>query len=169
MCAKGPSATISSPTVSGVLSLIAGGNTSFRLARRSVYFHSSIRRCGRPSALNLPIASARRALTAALPGSLAATVSNVSKSACSALVFITAMFMSRRLAGVVRVTRFLEFECELLTTGLLNAPVDKHMDFVRHDIVQQTLVVRDDEESAILRTQRVDALRHDPQGVDIKA
>ena len=37
-----------------------GGSASFMRLRRSVYFHASMRRCGRPSALKRPMASSRR-------------------------------------------------------------------------------------------------------------
>jgi hypothetical protein len=72
----------------------AGANASFSSARRSVYFHSSTRRCGRPRAAKMPIARRRASRTAALPGSAPATASKLPVKACSALVRVTAIVMS---------------------------------------------------------------------------
>jgi hypothetical protein len=40
---------------------------------------------------------------------------------------------------------------------------------VGHDVVEQALVVGDDEEGAVGRAQRVDAVGDDPQRVDVEA
>ena len=50
----------------------AGGQRLLERDRRSVYFHSSMRRCGRPSAAKAPMAALRASATARPPGSFAA-------------------------------------------------------------------------------------------------
>ena len=63
----------------------ASGLASRISARRSVYFHSSIRRCGRPSASKRPNAASRSATTLPSPGSVGLADANASASACSAV------------------------------------------------------------------------------------
>ena len=48
-------------------------------------------------------------------------------------------------------------------------PSRKHVDLVGHDVVQQPLVVRDDQDRPVLAPQGVDAVGDDAQGVDVQA
>src|SRR6185369_349092 len=66
----------------------ASGLASRISARKSVYFHSSMRRCGRPLASKRRNASSRSAVTAPLPGSLPRAAVKAALSACSAGVFM---------------------------------------------------------------------------------
>ena len=84
--ASAPSAASISATVTWAGAPTAGGSASFRATRRSVYFHSSMRRCGSPSAAKAPMAALRASATARPPGSFAATASKFRVRACSALV-----------------------------------------------------------------------------------
>ncbi len=66
----------------------ASGLASRISARRSVYFHSSTRRCGRPLVLNCRKASARSVASAPAPGSRPLAAAKLSASAVSAAVLI---------------------------------------------------------------------------------
>ncbi len=79
-----------------------------------------------------------------------------------------ATFILRCLVSVFGVAGLLEFKRQLLTAGLLNAAVGQHMHLVRYDVIQKPLIVRDDEERAILITKRIDALRNDLERVDVE-
>jgi len=43
------------------------------------------------------------------------------------------------------------------------------MHTIRHDVVQESLIVRDDEHGAVRSAQRVHALGHDAYGIDVEA
>jgi len=66
----------------------ASGLASRMAARRSVYFHSSMRRCGSPRISKLRNALSRSAATEPLPGSFCFTAAKVSASVCSAAVLV---------------------------------------------------------------------------------
>src|SRR5262245_16126111 len=139
----------------------AGGSASFSATRRSVYFHSSMRRCGSPSAAKAPIAALRASAIARPPGSWPATASKLRDSACSALVLVAATVMKRlqsagnpRLASSVLsgglalelgVAAFLQFQRQLLAARLLDAALRHHVHPIGHDVVQEPLIVGDDE------------------------
>src|SRR6185436_16614535 len=144
----------------------AGGSASFSATRRSVYFHSSMRRCGSPSAAKAPIAALRASATARPPGSLAATASKLRDSACSALVLVAATVIERLQSAVLSaltraslsgglalelgVAGLFQLERQLLAARLLDAAVRHHVHLVGHDIVQQPLVMGDDEHRPVL-------------------
>jgi hypothetical protein len=46
-----------------------------------------------------------------------------------------------------------QFEGEILVAGADNASVEKHVDKVPHDVIQQALVVRDDELAGSCKTE----------------
>src|SRR3990172_3182543 len=127
------------------------------------------------------MASARARRAAAPPGSLSATSAKCSESAASAFVFITCTviprttsdalatpLVSRRLALVLGIPRPLELDGELLAARFLNPAAGQHVHPVRHDVVQEALVVRDDEHGAVFRPQRIDAVGDDAHGVDVE-
>src|SRR6516225_7182674 len=74
----------------------ASGSASRISARRSVYFHSSTRRLGRPACSKRPKASWRNAAIAPAPGSAHFAAAKCAESALSAAVLIgrTSAFMS---------------------------------------------------------------------------
>src|SRR3981081_1671691 len=156
----------------------ASGLASRISARRSVYFHSSTRRCGSPSFSNRLKASSRNAATAPAPGSARLTAAKFAASAVSARVLIvpasligrTSAFIatSRRFVLVLRVSRGFELQRQRLGPGLHDAALGEHMHHVRDDIIEQTLVVRDDHEGALGRTQPVDAIGHDLERIDVE-
>src|SRR5260221_361329 len=131
----------------------ASGLASRMSARKSVYFHSSTRRCGKPSVSKRRKASSRSAPTAPAPGSARLTAAKFAASAVSAAVLIgrTSAFIatSRRLVLVLRVARGFELQRQRLGPGLHDAALGEHMHHVRDDIIEQTLVVRDDHEGAL--------------------
>src|ERR671937_826778 len=151
----------------------ASGFASRMSARRSVYFHSSTRRCGRPSVSKRRNASSRSTPTVGGPGSARLTAAKLVASAVSAAVLIgrTSAFIasSRHLFLVLRVAGRLEVERQLLVAGLHDAAARKHVHHVRHDVVEQPLVVRDHDEAARGRAQRIDAVGNGLERVDVEA
>src|SRR5712691_3702411 len=153
----------------------ASGFASRISARRSVYFHSSTRRCGRPSASKASNAAARRSAMRQSPGSFARTAANASASAVSAAVFIglisgriTIFAGSGRLGLVFGVAARLQLQRQILAAGLHDPALGEHVHHVGHDVVEQTLVVRDHDRGAVGRTQPVDAVGDDFQCVDVE-
>src|SRR5205807_6595424 len=150
----------------------ASGLASRISARRSVYFHSSTRRCGRPCVSNRRNASSRRTATAAAPGSPRFATAKFSASAISAAVLSrrtsAIISTSRRLVSVLRVAGRFELERKLLAAGLHDAAFREHMHHVGRDIVEQPLVVRDHDKAALGRAQAIDALGHDLERVDVE-
>src|SRR6185369_12134783 len=137
---------------------IASGFASRISARKSVYFHSSMRRCGSPTAENRSNAAAR---IGAAPGSLPFAACHSAASCCSAAFFIrvsSAIFLFRRDGGFLelRVAARLQLVRQLLAAGLHDAALREHVHDVRHDVIEQALIVRDDDEAALRRTQPVD-------------
>src|SRR5712692_1010082 len=151
----------------------ASGFASRMSARRSVYFHSSTRRCGRPSVSKRRKASSRSAATAAAPGSARLTTAKFSASAVSAAVLIgrisAFIATSRRFVPVLRIARGLELERQLLAAGLHDAALGEHVHHVGHDVIEQALIVRDHHEGSIGRAQPVDAVGHDLERIDVEA
>src|SRR4051794_1522173 len=141
-------------------------------ARRSVYFHSSTRRCGSPSLSKRRNASSRNAATDGAPGSARFAMAKIAASAVSAAVLIgrTSTFIatSRRLVTVLGVAGSFEFERQRLVAGFHDAPLRKHVHHVRHDIIEQALVVRDDHEGAVGGAQSVNALGDYLEGIDVE-
>src|SRR5262249_14877369 len=120
----------------------ASGLASRINARRSVYFHSSMRRCGRPLASKRRNASSRSATTAPLPGNLPRVAAKAELSACSAGVFMASHpRTSGRLTLELGIAFGLELERELLAAGLHDAAVGQNMHDVRHDVIEQSLIV----------------------------
>ena len=58
----------------------------------------------------------------------------------------------------IGVAGFLELERKLFAARFLDAAVCQHMHFVRHNVIQQALIVRDDDHRAALRAERVHAI-----------
>src|SRR5262249_3923799 len=144
-------------------------------ARRSVYFHSSTRRCGRPRASKLWNAVARCSAMRPLPGSFDRTAAKASARAVSAAVLIglisariTTSAGSRRLGLELGVAARLELERELLAAGLHDAALGEHVHDVGHDIIEQALIVRDHHDAAVGRAQPVDAVGDDFERIDVE-
>src|SRR2546425_1927560 len=76
---------------------------------------------------------------------------------------------SRGLLEDPAVSVLLEVAREVRIPALYDLPVDEDVDDVRYDVVEQTLVVRDDEHRPLRASHRVDAVRHEPQGVDVES
>src|SRR5262245_21132638 len=145
----------------------ASGLASRISARRSVYFHSSTRRCGRPAAAKRSNAVARKSVG---PGRRLFASSQPAASCCSAAVLMTATSaISDGLFLVLRVAARLDLQRQLLAAGVRDAPAREHMHHVRNDIVEEPLIVRDHHEGALGRAQPVDAVGHDLERVDVEA
>src|SRR6266852_2196427 len=138
----------------------ASGFASRMSARRSVYFQSSMRRN----------ASSRSAATEAAPGSARLATAKVSASAVSAAVLIgpISAFISCRLFPVLRVAAGVELQRQLLAAGFHDAALGEDVHHVRHDVIEQALIVRDHHETALGRTQPVDAVGDHLEGVDVE-
>src|SRR3954451_8355354 len=149
----------------------ASGLASRISARRSVYFHSSNRRCGSPSLSQRRDASSRNAATAGAPGSARFAMAKFVASAVSAAVLIgrTSTFIatSRRLVTVLGVASGFELERQRLVAGLHDAALRKNVHHVRHDVIEQALVVRQDHEGAVKRGQLVAALGDHLDAIDV--
>src|SRR3989442_6129342 len=76
---------------------------------------------------------------------------------------------SRGLLEDPAVSVLLEVAREVRIPALNDLSVDEAVDDVRHDVVEQTLVVRDDEHRPLRAAHRVDTVRHEPQGVDVES
>src|SRR5207245_7448670 len=100
-------------------------------ARKSVYLHSSTRRCGKPSVSKRRKASSRSAPTAPAPGSARLTAAKLCASAVSAAVLIgrTSAFIavSRHLFSVLGIAGGFEIERQLLVAGLHDAAAREHV------------------------------------------
>src|SRR5215467_12717112 len=151
----------------------ASGLASRMSARKSVYFHSSTRRCGKPSVSKRRKASSRSAPTAPAPGSAPLTAAKLCASAVSAAVLIgrTSAFIavSRHLFLILGIAGGFEIERQLLIAGLHDAAAREHVHHVGHDVVEQALVVRDHHEGALGRAQPIDAVRDHLERVDVEA
>src|SRR5229473_1919155 len=151
----------------------ASGLASRISARRSVYFHSSTRRCGRPCASKRWNAASRRAATSRPPGNRPLTEANAAESAVSAAVLMgctsAVMAVSRRLFLIGGIALGFELERQLLAAGTHDAALREHVHDVGHDVVEEPLVMGNHDHGAIGRAQPVDALGHDLQRVDIEA
>src|SRR5258705_10973906 len=150
----------------------ASGLASRISARKSVYFHSSTRRCGRPPDSKRAHASSRKAATPPAPGSARLAAAKFAASALSAAVLIgrisAFMATSRRLVPVLRIARGLELERQRLGASLHDPALRQHMHHIGHDVVEQALIVRDHDEGPIGRAQPVDPLGHDLERIDIE-
>src|SRR5215467_6094259 len=174
MAASSSSAASISRVESSCRSLTAGGRASLRALRKSVHFHCSMRRCGSPSAAKVPMAALRASAMALPPGSFAATASKLRESACSALVRVEASVMvapaSSTLEGLeLGIAALLELDSQLLATGLADLTVGHHVHFIRHDVVEEPLIMGDDEHRPVLRPKLIDARGDDAHGIDVEA
>src|ERR1700730_15135844 len=151
----------------------ASGLASRISARKSVYFHSSMRRLGRPPASKRRNASSRSAATPSAPGKLALAAAKFTASAVSAAVLMgrTSAFIapSRRLVPILGVAGCLQLEGELFSAGLHDATLRKHMHHIRDDVVEQALIMGDDHEAALRCAQGVHPFGNDFERIDIEA
>src|SRR5471032_2185157 len=130
----------------------ARGAASRISARRSVYFHSSIRRCGSPLSRKDIAAFSRSFATGFAFENFARAVSIASASACSAGVRIgfTSAFMASRRLFEGGIALFFEFEREFRSAGAHDLALRHHVHDVRHDVVEKALIVGDDDDRALL-------------------
>src|SRR5262245_21667926 len=150
----------------------ASGFASRMSARRSVYFHSSTRRCGSPSVWKRRKASSRSASTDAAPGSAPLTAAKLVASAVSAAVLIgrisAFIAISSYLFLVLRIAGRFEIERQLFVAGLHDAPAREHVHHIRHDVIEQPLIVSNHHERPLGRTQPVDAVGNGLERVDVE-
>src|SRR6266852_6400453 len=94
----------------------------------------------------------------------------VSASAVSAAVLIgpISAFISCRLFPVLRVAAGVELQRQPLAAGFHDAALGENVHHVRHDVIEQALIVRDHHETALGRTQPVDAVGDHLEGVDVE-
>src|SRR4051794_27529950 len=151
----------------------ASGFASAMSARRSVYFHSSTRRLGRPSASKRRKAASRNAAISSAPGSLLFAAAKFSASADSAAVLIgrtsTFIAVSRGLVAVLHVAGGFELQRQLLAAGLHDAPLGQHVHHVGDNVIEEALVMGDHDKAARGPSQPVDPIGHDLERVDVKA
>src|SRR5262249_40642747 len=151
----------------------ASGSASRMSARKSGYFHSSTRRCGKPSVSKRREGSSRRAPTAPAPRSARLTAAKLWASAVSAAVLIgrssAFIAVSRHLFLVLGIAGGFELQRQLLVAGLHDAAAREHVHDVGHDVVEQALIVRDHHERALGGAQPIDAVRDGLDRADIRA
>src|SRR5258705_3231878 len=150
----------------------ASGLASRISTRRSVYFHASMRRCGRPAASKRRNAASRGPAWSRRPGRRALTAAKLSARPVSAAVLMRGVstFMALcRLVLVSSIALGFELESELLAAGAHDAALRQHMHDIRHDMVEEPLIMGDDDHGALGRAQPVDAVRHHLEGVDVEA
>ena len=61
-----------------------------------------------------------------------------------------------------------QFDRQFLAATADNSTLRHHMHGVRHHVVENTLVMGNDQETAPWRSQRIDAIGDHPQGVDVE-
>src|SRR5215472_13235813 len=66
------------------------------------------------------------------------------------------------------ITLFLQLQCQVLAPRPYNSPFGEHMDKVRDNVIQQTLVMGDDNYGPFRRPQRVHPVGDDLQGIDVQ-
>src|SRR5581483_2091953 len=193
----------------------ANGLASRISARKSVYFHSSTRLCGRPCASKRLKASSCNAATVPFPGSLFLTAAKVLASPNSAAVFtgLTSTFIanlfpchsgtargagpgiqkqirslrlesrlaasrrrgmtnrraSHHLVLVFGIAARFQFQRQIFAAALHHAAFRQHMHHIRHDVIEQPLVVGDDDHRSLRRAQAIDAVGDHAQRIDIEA
>src|SRR5258705_1952997 len=141
----------------------ASGLASRISTRRSVYFHASMRRCGRPAASKRRNAASRGPAWSRRPGRRALTAAKLSARPVSAAVLMRGVstFMALcRLVLVSSIALGFELESELLAAGAHDAALRQHMHDIRHDMVEEPLIMGDDDHGALGRAQPIDAVRH---------
>src|ERR1700674_4310316 len=149
----------------------ASGLASRISARRSVYFHSSMRRCGSPCTSKRRHAASRRAVTGP-PASVPRSAAKASARLVSAAVLIgvmSAVMASGRLVLVLRIALGFEFQRQLPAAGAHDAPLRQNVHDVRHDVVEEPLVMGDDDHRPAGCAQPVDALGDEFEGIDVEA
>src|SRR5436190_19517671 len=62
-----------------------------------------------------------------------------------------------------------ELNGKLLAAGLHDAATFHHMHIVGHDVIEQTLVVRDQNDRIVLIRKLIDTARHNTQRVDVES
>ena len=62
-----------------------------------------------------------------------------------------------------------ELKGEFAISGSHDAPVNQDVYEVRHDVVQQTLIVGDENEGALRIAEGIDAVGDDLEGIDVEA
>src|SRR5882724_10556845 len=155
-------------------------------ARRSVYFQSSMRRCGKPKRVNSSNAACLASATTPDPGKRPRAEANNSSTGPSVFNLANATFITTSIRAPDRreapqasislsrhilelgVTGGLELQRQFLAAALHHASSGHHVHEVRHDIVQQPLIMRDHHHRSVRRTQRVDAVGGDPQRIDVE-
>ena len=74
-----------------------------------------------------------------------------------------------RFGDIIAVSALFQFNRQFLAAAADDSTLRHHMHGVRHDVVENTLVMGNDEETAAWRSQRIDAIGDHPQGVDVEA
>src|SRR5206468_11962885 len=135
---------------------------------------SSLRWFGKPSSVKRLSAALRVRCTSGGPRA-AASFSSCAKlalwmffSSFTSIMLPSSLGLDRLFFGLSfdpAVALLLQLECQLLAARLDDAAVVEHVHLVGHDVVEQPLVVRDDQDGPILAPQRVDAVGHGKQGI----
>src|SRR5882724_6866984 len=165
----------------------ASGAILRRSARKSVYFQSSMRRCGKPKRANSSNAACLASATMRDPGKRPRAEVNNSSTGPSVFILANATFIKTSIRAPDRyeadqasislsrdilelgVTGSLELQRQFLAAAFHHASSGHHVHEVRHDVVQQPLIMRDHHHGSARRAQRVDAVGGNPQRVDVEA
>src|SRR5579871_4268010 len=155
----------------------ASGCTSRISARKSVYFQSSRRRCGRPARSKASKARWRVSATLPAPGKRSRTEVKISLTTrVSLLVWLLAntTFIPKSVTQTsgrvveLGVAGRLQLQRQLLAAAFHDPALRHHVNKVRHDVIQKPLIVRDHHHRPARRTQRVDAVSGNPQRIDVE-
>src|ERR1700730_4283104 len=74
-----------------------------------------------------------------------------------------------RFGDIIVVSAFFQLDRQFFAPAADNPTLRHHMHGVRHHVVENTLVMGNDEETAAWRSQRIDAISDHTQGVDVEA
>src|SRR5467141_4112856 len=151
-------------------------NTVCASGLRFVNFHASTFAVGNPLLPNLLMAASRLASSQANPAPGSSDLAAANCRMYGSIDAISTLMTNPRgcqscgsRLDQVGVSLGLQLESELLAAGFDDAARSQDMHLVRHDIVQQALVVRDQQRGAPGAPQRVDTLGHDLERVDVEA
>src|SRR5580765_7906286 len=146
----------------------AGTKRARSSERKFAYFQFSSRELGSPLASSA--SSARRRPTAAAWPPPCSTGALLAKSwAMRSVSVLMGPRRSRRLAGDEVITAPLELEGERAVAAAGDAAADKHVHIVRHDVLEQPLIVRHQHAGAVRRALRVHTRGDHLESIDVEA
>src|SRR6185312_5928533 len=156
-------------TMSWGTARIAVANRTFSSGRRLAYFQFSSRDVGSPWVCSACKALCLRSRLMTSAGREPAVL------ACSCEMRVARgirtaelMSISRSLAGDPVVAAPLQLEGKRAVAAASDPAAHQNVNEIGHDVLQQPLVVRHEQERALGRTQLIDSIRHDLEGIDVQ-